>query len=194
MRTQNSGQIGATNANLPLSQQLRRIAVMIKQNCSISVDRLREVLSYCADTGVFYWKAICCKRMSVGTVAGSVKKNGYVAICVDGNRYPAHRLAWAYVTGQWPAGDIDHINKVPGDNRFANLREATRSQNKQNSDYTHGTSKYRGVYWIKKSKKWGAMIEINDQRIWLGSFNQETQAARAYMEARAKHHPFYVSA
>jgi hypothetical protein len=165
---------------------------MISPNCDISLDRLRQVLSYCADTGVFRWKEICCRRMSVGTVAGSVKKNGYVAIRVDGVRYSAHRLAWFYVTGRWPVGDIDHINKTHGDNRFANLREATRAQNKQNSDHTLGSSKHRGVYWIKKSKKWGSMIEIGDQRIWLGSFEAEDQAAQAYINARAEHHPFYV--
>lgn len=189
---QNSGCLGATNARAPLSQQLYEVVAMIKCNCSISVERLQEVLEYCADTGVFYWKKICCKRMSVGTIAGSIKKNGYIVISIDGTRYHAHRLAWAYVTGRWPTADIDHINRVPGDNRFVNLREANRSQNKQNSDYTHGSSKYRGVYWIKKNRKWGAMIEINNQRIWLGSFNEEIQAAYAYKKARANYHTFYV--
>ncbi|PPS61017.1 HNH endonuclease signature motif containing protein [Pseudomonas sp. BRM28] len=91
-------------------------------------ERLREQLTYDRETGEFRW-AVRKQKVKLGSVAGKVKKSGYVEIRIDLVSYQAHRLAWLYVTGQWPQGDIDHINRSPGDNRFVNLREASRSQN-----------------------------------------------------------------
>lgn len=77
------------------------------------------------------------KRMILVRAAGDVARptgdgRGWVNICFDGKTYAAHRLAWYYVTGEWPSMDIDHINRVRDDNRFANLRHISRAENLKN--------------------------------------------------------------
>ena len=71
--------------------------------------RLQELFTYEADTGIFI-------RKSTGKEAAS-KHNGYVRICIDYKEYRAHRLAYLYITGEFPAGIIDHINHCKTDNR-----------------------------------------------------------------------------
>jgi hypothetical protein len=69
-------------------------------------------------------------------------------------RYPAARLAWFYVHARWPAPCIGHINGDPGDNRLANLREATHAQKMQNRKrHQNNTSGIPGVIWHRKSKE-----------------------------------------
>ena len=82
-------------------------------------------------------------------------------ISVDGSRYRAHRLAWLYMTGEWSRGDIDHINTYKADNRFCNLREATRSQNSANSPkQCNNVSGFEGVSWVKRDRKWRSDIGV----------------------------------
>lgn len=77
---------------------------------TITAERLRELLEYDEDTGVFKRKARTSNRISIGDIAGSSDAKGYVCIRVGGKTYKAHRLAWLYVYGEWPTGEIDHIN------------------------------------------------------------------------------------
>ena len=97
----------------------------------ITAERLRELLHYDAETGVFRWK-VRPYRTSIqsGTVAGMIYA-GYRRIRVDGQMYQAHRLAWFYIHGHWPVNLIDHKNTIRDDNRLSNLREATRAENVQ---------------------------------------------------------------
>ena len=100
----------------------------------LTAERLREVLAYDPDTGVFTWKARTSpfSRVNVGDVAGNLRRDGYIEICVDGRKHQSHRLAWLYVYGEWPADQIDHINGIRTDNRIANLREANNAENHHN--------------------------------------------------------------
>ena len=98
----------------------------------LTAERLREVLDYGPDTGVFTWKIRTNSRVKVGDVAGALRPDGYIQISIDGRLHRAHRLAWLYVTGESPPDQIDHINGVRDDNRIANLRLATSAENKQN--------------------------------------------------------------
>ena len=96
----------------------------------LTAEQLRAVLEYHPETGVFFWRDRPNIRPSAnarrGTMAGTrTSKNGYVSICINGRIRYAHRLAWLYIHGQWPKGEIDHINEKRRDNRIANLREAT---------------------------------------------------------------------
>lgn len=89
-----------------------------------------------------------------------------------------------------PAVQIDHINGEGLDNRRSNLRRCTQSQNAANRirGFDSGySSKYRGVSWHKRGKKWIASIRVNGQHIHLGSFSKETDAALAYDEAAIEH-------
>lgn len=152
---------------------------------STSLDRLLEVLAYDPETGVFTWVAPTNRRIRVGQKAG-YRSNGYVYIRVDGATYPAHVLAWLFVTGQWPEREIDHRNRVRNDNRFANLREATRKQNAENLAplTSANTSGSRGVNFYHRTGRWRAFIGHHGKRIHLGFFatSEEAVAARAAAE------------
>jgi hypothetical protein len=95
-------------------------------------ERIMEVLSYDPMTGVFRWLAQLSASVIVGTEAGCINKSGYRVIRVDGRLYYAHRLAWLYMTGKMPPRQIDHRNLIRSDNVFANLRDASGSQNHGN--------------------------------------------------------------
>src|SRR5271168_635905 len=107
----------------------------------ITASDLRKIISYDADTGIFIWRHRDgdipeIRRWNTryaGMHAGCQNAKGYVTLHIDHDglkkHLKAHRLAWLYVTGEWPAKEVDHINLIKSDNRWANLREATPSQN-----------------------------------------------------------------
>src|SRR5205823_6060710 len=96
----------------------------------LTVKRLRKVLSYAPTTGIFRWKVSAGSRAPVGAIAGARNGRGYHQIRIGGRPYSASRLAWLYMTGKWPNSEISYINGKPSDTRWANLREATSSQNR----------------------------------------------------------------
>jgi len=150
--------------------------------------RIRSILGYDKDTGVFVW-LVSKGKCKAGSVAGTSNTTGHVQISVDGKKYLAHRLAWLCVTGEWPTQEIDHINGVRSDNRFANLRQASRSQNAQNARLRRdNTSGRKGVTWCKNNLKWKAEIAVNFKRIRLGYFNSLDAASEAYNAAADAYH------
>jgi len=154
----------------------------------IAQEQVKSLFSYDAETGNFYRKSKPFK------VAGSVNRRGYREISISGEKYQAHRLAWIYAHGDIGDFDIDHINGHKGDNRICNLRIATRAQNLQNRGpkNTHGKySRYVGVSWNKKDRKWVSSIMVNGVSHRLGYFKDEQDAAIAYAEAKAKYHTFH---
>ena len=101
----------------------------------------------------------------------------------------AHRLAWLYHYGQWPNGDLDHINEVKDDNRISNLREATRAQNMQNvRRHKHNTSGYKGVSWMPDRHKWRAYIFVNYKQQHIGLYNSPEEARDARRSAETRLH------
>ncbi|WP_221899404.1 HNH endonuclease [Xanthomonas sp. GW] len=106
-------------------------------------------------------------------------------IKVDGHEYLAHRLAWLYQEGKWPADQIDHVNGLTWDNRWANLREANSQQNGQNRALNrNSTSGFIGVTWCKRRRCWQADIKIRGRNVWLGYFDTAEQAADARIRAQ----------
>lgn len=151
-------------------------------------ERLKNQLHYDPASGVFTWAAKK-QKVKVGSVAGKVRPNGYVEIRVDLISYQAHRLAWLYMTGDWPEADIDHINRNPSDNRFTNLRPATRSQNLCNVvALSSSTTGVKGVDLHKASGKYRARIRAGGRRIELGLFATLDEARDAYATAAKQHH------
>lgn len=151
--------------------------------------RLRELLHADPDTGICTW-LVSTGRVKVGDVAGCLNNgNGYIYIGINERLELAHRLIWLYVTGSWPSHEIDHINGEKADNRFANLREATSSQNKANrGPQSNNTSGYKGVSWHKHSRRWAAQIHKDGRRISLGYYPTPEAAHSAYVKAAHEHH------
>lgn len=142
-----------------------------------------KVLCYNKRTGVFTWKETLSHRAMKGLVAGT-NSYGYVVIAVDGTVYRAHRLAWLIVIGRWPKGEIDHKNRKRSDNRWTNLREASRMQNNGNSRRpSNNTSGFKGVSWHKQRRKWAAYINIHYKTTYLGLYKTPQKAHAAYMKA-----------
>ena len=94
---------------------------------ALTVERLRSLLNYDAETGVFKWR-IGRHHASFGRVAGYKNRKGYYQICVDHVKHYAPRLAWLYVTGQFPERPLEYADKQPSNSRFDNLREAPVAQ------------------------------------------------------------------
>lgn len=143
--------------------------------------RLLEVLSYDRDSGVFVWKINKSQATKAGTKAGTVcLKDGYIVISIDYKTYKAHRLAWYYETGEMPEDCIDHINRIRKDNKFCNLRLATKKQNMENTKVRKDSvSGYRGVSFKKKINAWIGYVSHNKKQHYLGKFETKELASLA---------------
>jgi hypothetical protein len=154
---------------------------------SITVEQLREILDYDQETGLFKWKRTR-RQIKAGAVAGTDPSAGYVYIFVLGKRYAAHRLAWFYVTGEWPAGQIDHRNLVTSDNAFANLRDVSGVVNKQNMRDAQSNSK-TGVLGVSpRGSRFIAVIQVARKQKYLGLFETQELASQAYQAAKRQFH------
>lgn len=152
---------------------------------------LKENLHYDPNTGKFIWLKNRRGGARAGDVAGTTNFRGYRVININGHLYRAHRLAWFYVYGKWPEDQLDHIDGNKVNNCLINLRECTNAENHQNMpSIKGGTSKYTGVSWYKKGKKWRANICLNNKQKNLGFFDNEEDAYAAYCKAKAEIHTF----
>lgn len=148
---------------------------------------LLRVLHYDPETGVFTWKERISIRIVVGRRAGVVNSIGYRIVGVFGQLFTAHRLAWFYTHGRWPAADLDHINGNRDDNRLANLREATRQQNLQNARRrVSNTSGVKGVSFRTDRGYWVASLKRPDGSVLRKSFDCKEAAAAFYRTASAR--------
>lgn len=149
----------------------------------VSVERLREIFEYDPKTGI-----ITRKVSHINALIGYTYRDSS-GISVGGSHIRPGRLAWALHNGTWPPEGywVDHINGIKADNRIVNLRLATPTQNQQNKA---GYGQYsKGVTWRDRIRKpWQAKIRVNGQRLHLGSFETEEEAAQAYQEACRKYH------
>ncbi len=161
-------------------------------NWSLTAERLRSLLSYNAETGVFVWLVSVSGRIKVGDIAGNVDRRGYRLIGCDGKAYKAHRLAWLWQHGAWPKDQIDHIDGDKSNNRLTNLREATNTENQQNKRRARLDNKSTGLIGAKihrKTGKYMASIGVNKRRIYLGLYDTAELAHNAYITAKRELHP-----
>lgn len=162
----------------------------------ITAERLREVLSYDPESGLFTWKVYRGGGSPlVGKAAGSLTKKGYINISIDRRAYRAHRLAWLYVYGEWPTCQIDHEDTVKHHNWIGNLRSATQSQNIANGRRRrNNTSGFKGVIFYRRHQKWVARICKDRKNTYLGLFHTPEEAHAAYVEAAKRLHGEFARA
>ncbi|WP_443021485.1 HNH endonuclease signature motif containing protein [Sphingobium sp. AntQ-1] len=118
--------------------------------------------------------------------------HGYFNGRIFGRTYLAHRVAFALENGAWPIGEIDHVNGNRADNRIANLRVVTRSENARNMGLSRANkSGCSGVYWSVKGREWRAQIAAGGKKVAIGGYQclDDAIAARRLAEARAGYHP-----
>jgi hypothetical protein len=151
----------------------------------LTVERLREQVHYDPETGIFTW-LIHSRSTPVGKIVGYPSSRGYIRIGIDRKSYRAQRLAWLYMTGEWPVIDLDHINGIPSDNRWMNLRQVDQSKNQRNQKlHKDSRSGLKGVR--RNGKRWMSAITVNRRQIYLGTFDTPEDAHEIYCEAAVAH-------
>ena len=156
----------------------------------LTQERLKELLHYDPDTGVFTWK-IGRRCVRAGSVAGSLCWQGYRHIETGGKSYMAHRLAWIWLYGPWPADQIDHISGDRDDNRISNLRGVDGGGNAKNQKIgKKNTTGIIGVSWNSAKGKFRAAIGLDNKKIYLGDFStlSEARASRKAAERKYGYH------
>jgi len=162
----------------------------MKKNSTLTAERLRELLDYDPETGVFRWKVRRGPRRA-GALAGSPASQGAWEVCVDGDKHKAHRLAWLHYYGTWPPALLDHRNEIRVDNWISNLREGTVTQNQQNRSRAciDNRSGFMGV--SSNGKGWRARIVVDGKARHLGTYSTPEEAHHVYLAAKRKLHPFW---
>jgi hypothetical protein len=156
-------------------------------NSRLTADELRRTVRYNPDTGAFTWIAPV-RGVTTGQPCGYVRASGYRTIMFGKTNYAAHRLAWLYVYGEWPRTFVDHINGVRDDNRIANLREATKSQNGENQRRAKSGSSSGLLGAHPHGSGFRSSIVQNGVTIRLGTFRTAEEAHHAYLSAKRALH------
>lgn len=154
----------------------------------LTVERIREMLSYDPATGVLTWKVRLSNRVRIGDVAGGLDKRGYTVIGIGGNQHKAHRLAFAIMTGRLPEDHIDHVNGKPSDNRFVNLREVNERVNQENKRLARRDSSTGLLGVVPKRGRYAAYIGTRGKNFYLGTYDTPEQAQARYIEAKRELH------
>lgn len=148
----------------------------------LTAERLREVLTYNPETGLWEWLPRIGNVWFAGRPAGSLSPDGYVYLTIDGTQYSSHRLAWLYMTGSWPVRRLDHEDTVRSNNRWGNLRLATHRQNLANAKVSKANR--LGVKGVtrcnSKARPFRARIYVNKRLVTIGYYATEVEANAAY--------------
>ncbi|WP_313437320.1 HNH endonuclease signature motif containing protein [Novosphingobium sp.] len=169
-----------------------------------SKEELCKLLDYNPGTGTLTWRPrpremfrsaraewafkVWNKRYPGTKAFTFVMPNGHLQGRIGDVGYLAHRVIWKMMTGIDPV-EVDHINGVPGDNRWSNLREITHLENGRNLGRgKHNTSGTTGVSFSKVMRKWQAYIQDeSSRRVVLGYFDRIEDAVKARREAEARY-------
>lgn len=173
---------------------------MSTANSTLTHRRLLDELEYDQETGVFRNRIDRSSRSRRGAIAGSLvtvnDRKTYLTIGFCGRNFYAHRLAIFYVTGRWPTHQVDHVDGNPLNNRYANLRETSNSENQHNrkTAQRNSTTGVIGVYRrsrppVPGRKQFFSHIRVDGKRISLGCFYTIEEASAAYLAAKRKMHP-----
>ena len=165
------------------------------------VKYLRECFEYNPETGQVFWKRRPRKHFSTARIwnswngkhAGnqaftSRNQTGHSQNFVNGTLYMAHRIIWKLVTGRDPKDQIDHINRLPADNRWRNLREATHTENTRNRKTQHNNkSGCPGVFQVRTGK-WNVSVRDGRKQVCIGTFETKEEAIQARRAAEQLHY------
>ena len=139
----------------------------------LTQEKLKELLSYNPETGIFVWKMNRGRNNAAaqkGQIAGCIDNiKGYHVVRINKENFFGHRLAWLYIYGYSPEHDIDHINRDESDNRINNLREVSRQCNTRNcGNYNSNTSGVKGICWAKTVCMWKSYVTLDQKKKFLG--------------------------
>jgi hypothetical protein len=166
----------------------------MKPNLLPSQERLNELLSYDQSSGILCWR-VTRNTAKAGTIISRKVAAGHIGVNIDGRPYLAHRIIWKMMTGRDPYEGIDHADGVMTNNKWANLREATHSQNMSNTKTpVTNTSGVKGVHFHRRKKKWAASIMSNKRSFHLGYFDRIEDAKLVIDDAREKYHGEFARA
>lgn len=155
----------------------------------LTAEELRRLVKYDPDSGLMTRLVKTSYRISVGDACGNVNAQGYLVARIHTKKRPVHRLAWLYMTGDWPTGEIDHLNGERTDNRWANLRDATDAVNAQNTRRARTDNKSTGLLGVSKNwRGFRARIMVDRKMLHLGTFKTPELAHEAYVKAKRELH------
>ena len=148
----------------------------------LTAERAREYFIYNPDTGQLTWRH-SKGRAHAGDIAGTTCADGYTRLLIDGSRYLKHRVIWLIMTGSFPVGEIDHMNRNKGDDRWVNLRDVSKSDNMRNVGLkSNNSSGVTGVSWHERAGKWQVHVALGDsgrsKYIGLAATIEEAKAMR----------------
>jgi hypothetical protein len=151
---------------------------------NLTQKQLKKVFYYDPNTGFFTRLLKRSNACKMEPRRGILQSQGYYKVYIHPRRYYAHQLAWLYVYGKFPEGELDHVNRDYSDNRIANLRQASRQQNSINQKLrSDNRSGYKGVTWREDCGKWLVQISKDRRDYYLGLFANIIDAAKAYDNA-----------
>ena len=156
---------------------------------------LRKLIEYDPDTGLLKWKPrennASFNSKHAGKPAFAQLSDGYLTGRLGGKNFKAHRIAWAVNQGEWPLGQIDHINGIRSDNRLSNLRVVSNSENGKNQkSRSSNRSGEPCVNWFARDQKWWVKITANGHQKHIGYFDRLEEAVSA-RNAAWKEHGFH---
>ena len=153
---------------------------------ALTAERLRALIQYRPGSGEFEW-LVTRRGVTAGGMAGCINGQGYRVIEIDGRTYRGGRLAFLWMTGQWPDGVVDHIDGDRSNDVWWNLRAVTRGENTRNRRTARSNTGLLGVVQQprKRSPRWTAQITINGVSRHLGTHSSMIAASQAYWRARA---------
>lgn len=152
--------------------------------------RLRELFSYDPESGLLTW-AVNRGPAKVGDTAGIVGNRGHIKVKVHGKCYQGHRIIWAIVTGEWPAGEVDHIDACKTNNRWTNLRlgdDTITAQNIRRARKNSKTGVLGVLHSTKRPGQFDALIKLRGKNRLLGTWPTADEAYSAYVAAKREMH------
>lgn len=195
---------GNSAVTLPLALTKTKDYFVMANRLNITPELCRQLLHYDQKTGKLFWKerpfssfrgptrvsvyASWNRRFAGKEAFKQVSRLGYLTGAIMGVSSISHRVIWAIVYGEWPSGEIDHLNGDKQDNRIANLRDCKHVDNHKNMPMRRDNkSGVTGVYWCKHQRKWIAHIRADRRRICLGSYLDFGDAVAARSAAEVKY-------